>query len=232
MIIGSYFGEIEIIFKTKRYHTTIAAESSELLTLSKQIYESIIVKDFYEIHEEVKFIAGMRHEKNMEAEKFLNQTITNNRIKNKMSFLIGKGGHLSRAIMDLKRYKKEIALDNLKRSKSLDIYKDNIIQKLISRLLVDESLVKKTIEAKSSNITLVNLQDKPIKIKTEENLKNNNKFFNWSSDSEDDNLLKKSSESKGKIAFYNKIINANKMNQNSRRPSFILNQIVQQKKNR
>lgn len=249
MIIGSYFGEIEIIFKTKRYHTTVAAENSELLTLSKQIYESIIMKDFYEIHEEIKFIAGVRHEKNMEAEKFLNQTLANNkeRMKNKCSIFGKKDrqSQLGKALLEMKRYKKDIQLLELKRSKSLDlltISNKEVMARIVNRLFSTETLIReKMVNVKQSQQSIIEIQlgrftaggtNKTNSLnKTEDSLKKNS-VFNWSSDSDgdySDNKKGNNGLNKGKLAFYNKLISANKTNQNSRRPSFILNQILQTK---
>lgn len=44
MIQGCYFGDIDIIFKTKRMYTVISAVDSDFLTLSKQIFEDIVEK--------------------------------------------------------------------------------------------------------------------------------------------------------------------------------------------
>lgn len=248
MIIGSYFGEIEIIYKTKRYHTTVAAESSELLTLSKQIYESIIVKDFFEIHEELKFIAGVRHEKNMEAEKFLNQTLTNNkeRLKKKLSFF-GKGNSrysLAKALLEIKKYKRVIDQLIHKRSQSFDDFftSKEIMPRLNNKLLKTEepvfNYITKDINTRTSMQSIQSLKNFQNKLTHNERNKN---IFNWSSESEDqltdsnNKTLKSNNDSNDllagnrKLAFYNKLIVANKENQNSRRPSFILKNIVQNK---
>jgi CRP-like cAMP-binding protein len=82
MVKGSYFGEIDIILKQKRAHTVIAGEACDSLTLSKQIYENVIIKEYPEIDEEIKYIAHLRIEKNLQSEKELHDII-NNRNKKK-----------------------------------------------------------------------------------------------------------------------------------------------------
>lgn len=122
MILGSYFGEIEIIYKTKRSQTTVAAEDSDLLTLAKQIYENVIVKEYSEIHEEIKFIANIRNEKNKESEKFLNQTLVANKERiNKSNFILGNldetinynYNYLVNVSSSIRRTRKEIENSNI-----------------------------------------------------------------------------------------------------------------------
>lgn len=249
MIIGSYFGEIEIIFKIKRCHTTVAAEPSELLTLSKQIYESIIVKDFFEIHEEIKFIAGVRHEKNMEAEKFLNQTLTNNKERLKKRGSIFKNNKkeysLSKALLEIKKYKKVIEQVIKRRCKSYDNFLNSkgVIPAIMNNLLNSEEPIVNVTKDFNSRVSMQSIQSINMFNKNKvgsTRTRSDNKqqtIFNWSSDTSDENGDTKSKKeqkavedaNKSKLAFYSKIIAANKKNQNARRPSFILNQIVQGK---
>ena len=249
MIIGSYFGEIEIIFKTKRCHTTVAAEQTDLLTLSKQIYENIIVKDFFEIHEEIKFIAGVRLEKNMEAEKFLNQTLANSKEKRKKrTFFHNKENYFYKVLLDLKKFKRHLDSNNYyKRSNSYDcINKEKqLIPSLLDKFFQIKSLNKENemnIHYKKSLQAVDVYSKEGLTQKLNENFdhsKNKSQskknIFNWSSDSDNDASMIKNEETKvispssRKLAFYNKLISANKKNQNARRPSFILEQIVQRK---
>ena len=76
MTKGSYFGEIEIIFKQKRSNTVITAEHCEILFITKQIYENLLVKEYPEVSEEMKYIAKVRLEKNLEAIKNLNKNVS------------------------------------------------------------------------------------------------------------------------------------------------------------
>ncbi len=78
LVTGSYFGEIEIIFKHKRTFSVVAAESCELLSLTKQIYENLIVKEYPEINKELGKVAKIRLEKNLEAINVLNKILVEN----------------------------------------------------------------------------------------------------------------------------------------------------------
>jgi CRP-like cAMP-binding protein len=69
MVRGCYFGEIEILHKKRRTHSVYAGENCDTLTLSKHIYENVIAKEYPEVESELKKIAAIRIEKNMEAEK-------------------------------------------------------------------------------------------------------------------------------------------------------------------
>ena len=60
MLNGSYFGEIEIMNKCVRLHTTMAVEDSEFLTLSKPIFESFIKEEYGDIYTEMEDVAGKR----------------------------------------------------------------------------------------------------------------------------------------------------------------------------
>ena len=69
MIQGCYFGDIDIIFKRKRKCSVISAVDSDFLTLSKQIFEDIIIKDYPEIYEEMTMVAYEREKRIREARK-------------------------------------------------------------------------------------------------------------------------------------------------------------------
>lgn len=69
MIEGCYFGDIEIIFKRKRKFTVISAVDSDFLTLSKNIFEEIIIRDYPEIYEEMTMIAYEREKRIRDAKK-------------------------------------------------------------------------------------------------------------------------------------------------------------------
>lgn len=60
MIEGAYFGEIDIIFRRTRTFTAIASTDTDFLTLSRQIFDDVIVKDFPDIYEEMQMIAFER----------------------------------------------------------------------------------------------------------------------------------------------------------------------------
>jgi CRP-like cAMP-binding protein len=49
MLKGAYFGEIEIIFKRVRSSTVSSRIESHFLTLSKQIFDSLIREEYPEI---------------------------------------------------------------------------------------------------------------------------------------------------------------------------------------
>jgi len=57
---GSYFGEIELIFKRKRGYTLQASSHAELFYITKHDYFNILMTEFPHIHEEFKEIALAR----------------------------------------------------------------------------------------------------------------------------------------------------------------------------
>ena len=69
MIEGCYFGDIDIIFKRKRKFSVISAADSDFLTLSKYIFEDVIVKDYPEIYEEMTMVAYEREKRIKEAKR-------------------------------------------------------------------------------------------------------------------------------------------------------------------
>ena len=46
VIMGSYFGEIELIRNIPRLFSVISSENSEFLMLSKQIFETYVFEDY------------------------------------------------------------------------------------------------------------------------------------------------------------------------------------------
>ena len=75
MIVGSYFGEIEVIRCIPRLFSVKAAVKTDFLTLSKQIFETYVVEDFPDIYEEMEKVAILRQEKISVAQKFALDTI-------------------------------------------------------------------------------------------------------------------------------------------------------------
>jgi hypothetical protein len=75
IVKGSYFGEIDIIEKQKRYYTVITGELSEFLVLSKQIYENLIVKEYPEIDSELKYVARLRKLRFAESDRLLSMKL-------------------------------------------------------------------------------------------------------------------------------------------------------------
>lgn len=69
MIEGCYFGDIEIIFKRKRKYSVISAVDSDFLTLSKQIFEDVVIKEYPEIYEEMTMVSFEREKRIKEARK-------------------------------------------------------------------------------------------------------------------------------------------------------------------
>ena len=53
MVEGGYFGEIDIIVRRPRLYTVIATEESHFLTLTKKIFEEVIIKEFPDVYEEM-----------------------------------------------------------------------------------------------------------------------------------------------------------------------------------
>lgn len=63
MIEGGYFGDMDIIFKRKRRCSMLSTTNSDFLTMSKQIFEDVITKDYPEVYEEMTLIAVEREKK-------------------------------------------------------------------------------------------------------------------------------------------------------------------------
>ncbi len=133
MVKGSYFGEIDIILKQKRSHTVITGEICDTLTLSKQIYENIIIKEYPEIHEEIKLTAHLRLKKNEAAEKEINekrgavnmfpyatkQTTNNNLISHNSKSYISNKNLLNMNMRSEENYKKSIKSTNVTNNKKM-----------------------------------------------------------------------------------------------------------------
>lgn len=68
MIEGGYFGDIEIIFKRKRLYTMLSTTNCDFLTMSKQIFEDVIIHEYPEVYEEMTLVAVER-EKRISAAK-------------------------------------------------------------------------------------------------------------------------------------------------------------------
>ena len=63
MFKGSYFGEGDIIFQRRRRYTVRALVDSQILTLSKQAFESLVEPEYPEVVEEMRKIAGERDQR-------------------------------------------------------------------------------------------------------------------------------------------------------------------------
>lgn len=50
MNAGGYFGDVDIIVRRPRLYTVIATEDSEFLTMSKQTFEEVIIKEYPEVY--------------------------------------------------------------------------------------------------------------------------------------------------------------------------------------
>lgn len=81
MIRGSYFGEIEILLKQRRSHSVFAGENCDTLTLSRQIYENVIAKEYPEVDSELKKVAALRIQKNQDSEKQITGKRTDNNVE-------------------------------------------------------------------------------------------------------------------------------------------------------
>jgi len=71
MVKGSYFGECDIIFQRKRLHTARALTDAHTLSLSKQIFESLVCTEYPEVYEEMRKIAKERDRRFLEAEQVM-----------------------------------------------------------------------------------------------------------------------------------------------------------------
>ena len=63
MFKGSYFGEGDIILQRRRRYTVRALVDSQILTLSKQAFESLVEPEYPEVVEEMRKIAGERDQR-------------------------------------------------------------------------------------------------------------------------------------------------------------------------
>lgn len=69
MVEGGYFGDMDIIFKRKRSFSMLSIVNSDFLTMTKQIFDDVIVKEYPEIYEEMTLVACERQQKVHEAMK-------------------------------------------------------------------------------------------------------------------------------------------------------------------
>jgi len=69
MIEGGYFGEIEIIFRRPRTLTVRSLVDTHFLTLSKQIFDDVIVMDYPEVYQEMYLLAYERAKRIKRAKK-------------------------------------------------------------------------------------------------------------------------------------------------------------------
>lgn len=60
MIPGSYFGEIEILFRSKREFTVTCESQTELFYLSSYDFDNILVKEFPHIIDQMRVVAKKR----------------------------------------------------------------------------------------------------------------------------------------------------------------------------
>jgi hypothetical protein len=72
---GCYFGEIDVLNKQRRGYTVVSCELSDTLTLTKQIYEGVIVKEYPEIDAELRYTALMRMGKLKDAETNIRERV-------------------------------------------------------------------------------------------------------------------------------------------------------------
>ncbi len=63
MIEGGYFGDLDVIFRRKRRYSIIATIDSDFLTMTKQIFEDVIIKEYPEVYEEMTLIAIEREKR-------------------------------------------------------------------------------------------------------------------------------------------------------------------------
>lgn len=222
MIVGSYFGEIEIVFKIKRSNTTIAAETSDLLTLSKQYYENIIVKEYAEIHDELMYIARIRSDKNREAELYLNKTLQNNKDKFGKTIFIHEDSRKSSKnllfdeLEEMRKYKKEIKLNLMNRSFSY--FEKRYIINYNEYLYQEPNSFRHTSNLISNSHIFKDIHKESIDCKSEMNDLNEEKYKS-----------KEDSPYKTKLDFYNKLITSTKIGSDKRRPSYLINKIINKK---
>jgi len=78
MVTGSYFGEQEVIMKTKRKYNMRSERNCDLLTLSKSVFSTVIEQEYNEVYEEMKELAMQRKEELVHAKtRMRNYLITN-----------------------------------------------------------------------------------------------------------------------------------------------------------
>lgn len=205
IIVGSYFGEVEIIYKLRRLHTTVAAEETDLLTISKQVYEAIIITNYPEIYEEMKYIAKVRIQKNREAEHFLKATMNSRSISR---LQIYKDYLYERKVTKFsearRRIRSEFETNRTKiKSMSFNDYSKSKAQKYFKRLLSLKD---------NSNLKIKLCNMKSLQILSSDEYLTISQL-----------KLKEQIESKD---IFNKIVQGNIRSQKSCRRSFVLNKIL------
>ena len=75
MIMGSYFGEIEVINAIPRLFSVKASDHSDFLTLPKPIFELYLMNSYIDTFEEMQKVSVLRHEKISIAERFAMETV-------------------------------------------------------------------------------------------------------------------------------------------------------------
>lgn len=228
MICGSYFGEIEIIFKVKRLFTTLAAEDSELLTISKQAYEAVIINEFPEVHEELKYIANIRSQKNSEAELLLNKTL-NAKVTKPNAYCFFRKKNIETWISEVRK---------LRRGFNIEIADLPVIRKLSAQL----SSIKPSLEKSYIRLLLLDKDSLLISPNKEFSVRSAprlNLRISRSQDQSFDDLLahEENFENKPKSnpqlipiqSYYKRLVRINKEGQKLRKPSIVLKEIVKKK---
>jgi hyperpolarization activated cyclic nucleotide-gated potassium channel 1 len=100
MLEGSYFGDIEVFFKTKRFNSCRAQTDCELLVMPRSVSPrqqiKVIAEDFPEVYEEMRELALKRKEKIVEAR---------DEVKDALLITVNRGQKLKRARLKLSTLK-------------------------------------------------------------------------------------------------------------------------------
>ncbi len=81
MVTGSYFGEQEIMEKTKRKYTMRSERNCDLLTLTKAIFSTVIGEEYNDIYQEMQELAEERKAKLQEAKGMMRKYLLTNKAK-------------------------------------------------------------------------------------------------------------------------------------------------------
>lgn len=81
MVTGSYFGEQEIIERTKRKYTVRSERNCDLLTLTKSIFSTVIGEEYDEVYQEMRALAEQRKEKFHQAKVRMRKYLLSHREK-------------------------------------------------------------------------------------------------------------------------------------------------------
>ena len=71
MLKGTYFGEADILAQRRRQYTVRALVDSHILTLSKQIFETLVMPEYPEIIEEMRKVANERDQRFADSKKLM-----------------------------------------------------------------------------------------------------------------------------------------------------------------